>query len=770
MKKSYNLMGGGNFACLLALIWLLFNQSAAFAQMNPGLSTPPSGAADPDAYSITGDFEKVEPGLGSVHLYQRTMPETDGQVYWHVEGALTIGGTPAAMYPDGSLDAKEVAELKIEWDSVATGLLQLRRFNPESKGESMVLAELVVGLKWYNFCKPYVYCYGYQNDQNTRVTNSLFLCPNTSTTCPMDEHRYTFEYKPKCGSATWTVDYYTANGQTYTETWLGSGPIALEMFSTVPYYPYQTAAGAYTTANDTVTANLGLHLYQGVGSYCSSSPYFGSYLPPAPSGFGNPIFNLGLAGAPIVRAHIQVEGDDCGAWGKCGKKSTGVDVYYGMYQPEWLTLHNNPSNYNQLINGGQNVCRNQIYTAECGGADNHATSYIWSTSAGTISGTGQTATLNLNGVSPNTRSVTVSVRAVNANAPCGGTSSALVGTYLFPVTATPAAITMAGPRPICPGIFRTLTVSPVPGAVSYDWVLTGPGAAGAMVRVSGSDRQANVANTPSNSLLVQFNATGNATATARANSSCGLPSLSASADFYIGGASSVTLDADPRTEFADYFNYLWHPITNGQFNQNAPLVVTAPQLGVAYRFVLRAVWLFADTDPGQYNTSRLTSPPSSAGPVSALHPTGTSQYAAISDPSQGAGSAYISILDNSVAFLDVDLIANGSCIPGVAPTVEHYHLERPTHGGYWRAAPATAATMTVYPNPTTGKVALDTHLLTASCQQVQVFNAQGTLMMTVQGTDERPVNELDMSALAPGMYLLRAGAGANVLSQRVIKQ
>ncbi len=737
--------------------------------MNPGLSTPPSGAADPDAYSITGDFEKVEPGLGSVHLYQRTMPETDGQVYWHVEGALTIGGTPAAMYPDGSLDAKEVAELKIEWDSVATGLLQLRRFNPESKGESEVLAELVVGLKWYNFCKPYVYCYGYQNDQNTRITNSLFLCPNTSTTCPMDEHRYTFDYKPGCGSATWTVDYYTANGQTYTETWLGSGPIALEMFSTVPYYPYQTAAGAYTTANDTVTANLGLHLYQGVGSYCSSSPYFGSYLPPAPSGFGNPIFNLGLAGAPIVRAHIQVEGDECGAWGKCGKKSTGVDVYYGMYQPEWLTLHNNPSNYNQLINGGQNVCRNQIYTAECGGADNHATSYIWSTSAGTISGTGQTATLNLNGVNPTTRSVTVSVRAVNANAPCGGTSSALVGTYLFPVTATPATITMAGSRTVCPGVFRTLTVSSVPSAMSVDWTLTGPGTAGAAVRIGTQTILTTTATTQSNSLAVQFNAPGSVTATARVNSSCGTPSAPVSVNFYIGGATAIVLDPDPQVTFAEYFNYLWHPSPNGQPNQDALLAVSTPQPGVSYKFVLKAVWLFAGANYWQYNTSQLISPASPASPPTASHPTGISQYADLTDPSRGAGSAYVTIFDNRVAFLDIDLIVDGSCT-GAAPTVQRYHLERPTHGGYWRAAPTTAPTMTVYPNPTTGKVVLDTHLLTAPCQQVQVFNAQGTLMMTVQGTEKHVVDELDMSALAPGIYLLRAGAGADVLSQRVIKQ
>ena len=69
----------------------------------------------------------------------------------------------------------------------------------------------------------------------------------------------------------------------------------------------------------------------------------------------------------------------------------------------------------------------------------------------------------------------------------------------------------------------------------------------------------------------------------------------------------------------------------------------------------------------------------------------------------------------------------------------------------------------LYPNPTTGKVTV----VGVEASEVMVYNALGQLVKTVRGT-----NEIDLSRLAEGVYLLRIAdaEGRNHTARVVVKE
>ena len=111
MKTTTEKKGGGKIfysKLLLLCSWLMLTGFSARAQGGiSGGTAIGSAVLNADGYSIDGDDMPV---LYKEYTYTRTMPEATG-VYWHPEGAETINGVAASIYPEGSLAATEYAVL-----------------------------------------------------------------------------------------------------------------------------------------------------------------------------------------------------------------------------------------------------------------------------------------------------------------------------------------------------------------------------------------------------------------------------------------------------------------------------------------------------------------------------------------------------------------------------------------------------------------------------------------------------------------------------------
>jgi hypothetical protein len=81
----------------------------------------------------------------------------------------------------------------------------------------------------------------------------------------------------------------------------------------------------------------------------------------------------------------------------------------------------------------------------------------------------------------------------------------------------------------------------------------------------------------------------------------------------------------------------------------------------------------------------------------------------------------------------------------------------------------TSATLSVYPNPTTGMLNFDLTQEQSTIAQWQVISLDGRVVMsgeTVEGNDI--TQSLDLTSMTNGVYLLRVKTGEQVLTQRVV--
>ncbi len=114
------------------------------------------------------------------------------------------------------------------------------------------------------------------------------------------------------------------------------------------------------------------------------------------------------------------------------------------------------------INGNDNVCQNSSQTYSINPVPG-ATSYTWNLPSGW---TGNSATTSINAAVGSTNGIV----SVTTNYICGSsTAQTLAVTVINNIPAQPGAI--SGNNSVCQNSFQTYSINPVPGAVSYTWVL-----------------------------------------------------------------------------------------------------------------------------------------------------------------------------------------------------------------------------------------------------------------------------------------------------------
>jgi hypothetical protein len=80
------------------------------------------------------------------------------------------------------------------------------------------------------------------------------------------------------------------------------------------------------------------------------------------------------------------------------------------------------------------------------------------------------------------------------------------------------------------------------------------------------------------------------------------------------------------------------------------------------------------------------------------------------------------------------------------------------------------AEIRVYPNPASGQLTVDVPLFVANHVDVHIMNAQGVLVYQNQGVETGSIISIDISSLAPGIYLIRCGKGEKWQTTRFVKQ
>lgn len=71
--------------------------------------------------------------------------------------------------------------------------------------------------------------------------------------------------------------------------------------------------------------------------------------------------------------------------------------------------------------------------------------------------------------------------------------------------------------------------------------------------------------------------------------------------------------------------------------------------------------------------------------------------------------------------------------------------------------------LTLYPNPTNSKIYIDTK---ENLEQIQVFDTKGQLLLNKQ---EKGIDQIDMSELPPGVYIINAKSEKGIAHSRILK-
>ena len=678
--------------------------------MGSGPNTGGSTSTGQDGYAIKGETQPAEPG--QKYLYTREMPDDSKGVYWHVEGAVAIDGTPASNFPDGNADATEHETLTIQWDLATKDslVLQLRRDNPESKTGVDVLADMFG--PWFGTCTGHINYYGNVLASNaypsygSGTTADQNLCisatplnypppPLPTSTPPLNNPVAVFSFAtPNCNYYIWTLNYQTVGGGTYVEQW--------------------------STSNDRQTARFLLY---------PQVPSLSHLLNPAPIDVAT---NLPITG--IFTPHNPSTGPSALA----GQRIRAVDVQCTGYRDFACNIPDEMHVYYTGVlgnigaitaSGAAPYCRDQPVTLSTTGSAGATgnTVYSWTDLSGSnvgIVGNGTTATLNLGSVPPTTTTVTVQVQATDNS--CSG----------FVSTSTTQTITLqlaaAAPRPqnmvlsngLCASATNTKTVSVDPSnnnALEYEWRISGGGATfadGTTTPKSGRFNNINII-TP-NAVPV--------TVTARRQITlCG----------GYGPALSTTYQIISPTPVAPTgASIIWcygSPRVIGLTNVQPGLTYTYQAFGV---MPAGSGVTFTGGANGSGAVMQVTPDANGAYPTQFIF------VVTASSPCASTGQNFATTLYVPRKALPCD----------------------PTPTG-----PRMAAPPVLYPNPTTGQVAI-TAEPNITYAWAKVMNAQGQLMQEQKAGEDRGITSLDMSALPTGIYLVQLFDGQHLTTQRLVKE
>jgi hypothetical protein len=439
-----------------------------------------------------------------------------------------------------------------------------------------------------------------------------------------------------------------------------------------------------------------------------------------------------------------------------------IDVYYETRPPaSVLAWTGTPGNSPTVTEQHQLPCRTRTYVLECADVRD-ATQFDWTTSVGTISGSGRRVTLDLSQAPNNLTDFTVSVRATNPSAPCGpDQSGAHVATFYIPTTDTPAAISIDGAALTCSGSnTRTLSVPPVAGATGYVWQITSTGG-NAVLGIVGSGLTYPNSTPPTiNSVLVTFNGPGRVDVQVVAYSACGSTSMPVLAS-YVPASSATPSPLQAVNPFVDY--NLW------KYGTAVRLWLTNPQPGVSYTF-------------GPVSNVRTFTTWPGAAPGSSTQPAPNSAITVVPGPN---GAAYIDLTLNvaSVAEFDLQVQSTGGC-GGSLSLTQTIHQVRPFHG-YWRqaqpspAAPLPAADgslsaatreMVLYPNPTTDIVNIAPAEAGHRYEWARVLDNFGNALREVRATGDESLQQLSLAGLPAGLYAVQLFDGEHVVTRHLVKE
>jgi hypothetical protein len=401
-----------------------------------------------------------------------------------------------------------------------------------------------------------------------------------------------------------------------------------------------------------------------------------------------------------------------------------------------------------------------------------AKSYVWSFSSGngTITGNG-TTTVNVTFTALPATLCVHGVTAFNSDGPdlCMNITTNI---------ATPGAV--SGDTLPCPSTTKTYSISPVIGAVSYDWTTTVPGAT-----ISGTGASATVtypAGTFSGNVCV------------RAYSGCGYSGTSCLAivngsaapvgaitgmQYGLCGATGVNYQIPATGDTV----YTWSvpagaTITSGQGTNSILVDFSGSFTGGVISIVASNA---CGSAGGSLVVSALPSTPVITGPGAACADD-ESEYTAAS---VGATSYVWSVDPSSNAFISssspdqitVLWVTNGGTVSVTASNTCGSVSSSLVVGSSCRLAgdPALIETLkaSVYPNPTQGNLTLEFLSPENDSYSVKVTDLAGRLVYSEQLTGIEGLNrhEMDFTKLAKGMYklALENGQGESVVMKVVVE-
>ena len=548
----------------------------------------------------------------------------------------------------------------------------------------------------------------------------LDVCPNVVDPAShgIQSQPYQFQFESNCDGKfeglfdecrarpnfIWTIKYFTATGAEYQEKWRDFtagdfSKIRLYLYDRVPYttFPLTPTNGQATQAGG--NANFSAMPYPNV--YCIGAPT-----------------NAAEAGDLITHARLECTGYSCGFSGL--EDSDAIEIRYYGIRPAAIA-----------VTGTQPLCRDATYPISVSPVLG-ATGYLWfltGLNGAVISNVnGTSATLDVSGVPAGTNSITLRVAAQD-NAHCGGIISEAreLVVNLAPGPGAPANMQLS--NGLCPTMgsdTKSVSVTPVSGAIRYRWTISGPGT---------FDDGSTTPKEESNSVVIKTPQVGQVTVTAAVKlSDCNSYGTALSRTFQIGNLEPVCTQPT---------------IQRGRCEQNSfSLVFETNPTGLKYYFSSGSI-------RNVTNGATPTLTQSTAGnPVFLVN---------LNNGRAGSFS------------FDLDYFVQSNCPsgPGLISCTAFINVGKFV-GGFFpcRDAPEQEASKDVpqfFPNPTSGavEIKLDQPM---HYQWLKVYNMQGSLRHEEHSKGSEGLRSFDIRSLPTGIYLVQLFDGQQMVSQRLVKE
>ena len=457
-----------------------------------------------------------------------------------------------------------------------------------------------------------------------------------------------------------------------------------------------------------------------------------------------------------------------------------------LTKPAYITVNSAPVAPG-TPSGNTALCVNPLNTDYVTSGAASTTSYVWAltpAAAGTITGSGTTATVDWNNTY--TGSAQVTVKGVNT---CGqGVYSSPLDVTVSSAPTQPAAPT--GSTQVCQGAPDTeYEVVAVAGATSYVWQLL-PVNAGTII---GSWTYGTVTWDPG------FN--GQATISAKAVNECGESTFST--------ALTVTVNATPSLfnmtgggEYCEGTAGVAVGLSGSQTGVNYTLMLNGSSTGNTVTGTGSAISFGNQTQAGTYaaeasNTFNCTSAMNGNASVSLMQlpatpgvPTGpnfvntsittSSDYAttgaslaatyawSVSPSNAGTieGSGVTATVTWSTTYVGMAVIAvEGVNQGGAGPASDGFNVEVDKSVGIINPANAS---FSVYPNPSNGDVQVKWPNAVTGQANVKLINALGEIVHNQQFSLNKGVGKLNFNSLAQGLYMLKIEFNNQTLNSTLI--